>query len=165
MNMQRLITAAAERPDRAVTFQAWQVRDDGQKRTKGFGVKLPIEGKRYPSGKYEPACGAPIEVSAAETLREAIDLAKTRCWHMDHLLILETDASRATQRLHVYAIRQDSNPKYRGHFNTERYHELYEFHLFDLDVVGFVPKEPWKLTRGSTTAEIIGIDPTLVKQR
>lgn len=138
---------------RAVTFTAWCIPDDGQKRTKGFGVTLPIEGPRFPAsvsegprsrrtGRPAPAPGYRIDVSQAETLREALDKAKSYCSHKAHLTILEEHAGHATSRLHVYSIKQDSTPKYRGPLNTERYHQLYEFHLFDLDVAAFEPKGP-----------------------
>jgi len=173
---------AAVRPirlhaERALTFKAWRIPDDGQKRTKKFGVKLPIEGPRMPANVCETTPGGartgrrydapafPIALGDPETLQDALNAAVLAGgFHKDHIVIYEIDAGRNETTAHIYAVRQESQASYGGKHGLDRYHKHYPLHLFSMAMRGGEPFARGRIPPNPTHAEIIGIDPQLIEQ-
>jgi hypothetical protein len=90
----------------------------------------------YPYRVTESGRTYPLIVSC-NSLKEAVEGAKVSCQHKEHLLIKEVGPTG--QRLHLFAIRRKSNPRYvwQGH-EQKRVHDLYaaEVCSFDGGVVG-----------------------------
>lgn len=149
-------------PERSVSFKAWRIPDDGQKRTKTFGVKLPIEGPRYPSGLRYDAPAFPLDIGDPETLEEALSAAASS-FHKDHIVIHEIDAGRNETTAHIYAIKQESRASYGGRHGLDRYHRCYPLHLFSMAMRGGEPFARGRIPPNATHAEIVGIDPQLIE--
>lgn len=163
---------------RAVTFKAWRIPDDGQKRTGGRSMSMPIEGPRYPgnvSERYGSRCTGrrynapafPLRIGDPASLKEALDAAVVAsAFHKDHIAILEDDAGLNERTYHFYQIKRDSNARYRGPFRTERYYEYYPHHLFSVAWQG--DAEPFArghIPPNPTRDEVLGIDRQLVEGR
>jgi hypothetical protein len=89
----------------------------------------------YPYRVTEMGNTYPLIVDCG-SLKEAVERGKVHCFHKDHLLVREVDNSGdhiperlgggTKVRLHLYAIKRKSAPRYvyRGHVQ-ERVHDLY----------------------------------------
>lgn len=130
----------------SLTFDAWRLCEGNARDT----IPLDIDG----------------DLTVDEAVNSALSCGVVLC-HKDVLLVRQTDAGRGKAWLHCYAIKKKSNPTWRWNpvtLRNERVERLYPAPLFTIPIEAFAPVEKFRITRETTHAEIVGIDPDLVEQ-
>lgn len=134
-----------------------------------FAEKLaPLNAETFAAWKFStsnddgrPKVADPVDVLAATTLQEALDLAAPTCWHKDTLAILHTHEGRNRKVLHLYAIKQESKPVYlRNPVNglPEAIRRRYPVLVVSMEVAAFEPVLRW-----TYDGDAVGIDANMVE--
>lgn len=128
--------------ERAITFKAWR-------------NTRPIEGVS--------------ELTDCICIEEAAQLLAPRCGKGAALVILMTDAGRNRKTLGIYKVRESTRRySWRPSSNGGRpvkVGELEPLLLHAEDVHAYAPVEPFRVTRDTTVAEIVGNDVGLIEGR
>lgn len=118
-------------------------------------------------------CGTvPIEdcdgLTQAESFEEAIAAALPHSVHKSVVSVLREDAGRNEREVRFYRIKQSTkNGYWRAAYDGGRkvfVGNLEPVLIHALPMLAFEPKPPFRVTRETTHAEIVGIDPNLVEQ-
>jgi hypothetical protein len=97
----------------------------------------------------------PLDIAAAASLAEAINLAATFCHHKEVFHVLHLDPVTGAGCLHIYRIKQSSKLKRVPHSDgTWRVIKPLEpEYVIKMAVETFAPAEPWRWTPG---ADVVG---------
>lgn len=122
------------------TFEAWRISPDS------------------PRGEV---CA--LDVSAATSLADAVDIAAPLCFHKDSFVVQVIDGVTGKRMLHFYAVKRRSNPIRQ--WNKERLchenmHPHYAVAMFSMAVSAFEPVEPWRWSPGT---DVVGLDGTAIE--
>jgi hypothetical protein len=111
----------------------------------------------------------------AATIEEAVAAVTPAVMHRTKDMvasILRIDAGRGAKTLFVFGFKRSTKhfnyePKWAGgvKIGSKRIGRIEPVLLHEMEVRAFEPVEPFRVTRDTTHAEIVGIDPQLVEQQ